>query len=330
MYYPEKVVEIADRLMGGTFADDDDSQTSTDLTKFSYKTQSTKNEYNNNVVSDLPNSVDQRCLSSSLKTLSTPVAFTDTMKFSEIIKDLGDRFTKCVRYRDYGIRVLNKDSDNCNNSGSINTNVRIHCCGFRFVCNTNLVSIDSDYKFDINDYKFLVSNKNDQSNVLTVYFVNQHVEKDGDLSCADLFGYVFCSFNNLDGSSRLVKSSAPYSSSVTMTEIVNNFLDKKVVVSAAEDLIHSVCHQVGLMHTCDEVEDDDMKRDDIVRVMYHKKCGDKKNRCDCKSEKKCGKVNHDTFIRRVLTPMEWCMLRDSGYLVRECKKLEPFNATELL
>lgn len=262
MYYAEKVVEITDRLMSGTFADDDDSQSATDITQYSYATGTNDDEYNNNKVVDLVNSVSVKDLITVLNAtiLPTPnpaidATAVEAMKFSDIIQTLGAKFVACVRYRDYGIRVLNKDSDNCDNSGAINCNVKLHCSGYKYVCNTKLVSMDRNYNFDINDYKFLMNNKNDTCNVLTVFFVNQYTEKDGDVSCAGLLGYVFCGFTNPDGSSRLLTDASPHTVP-TMANIVGRFQSKKVVVGVAEDLIHSIGHQAGLMHTCEEVDDE--------------------------------------------------------------------------
>lgn len=318
MYFAEKIVEITDRLMSGSFADDNDNGDSDkcDITQYIYGAN-VKDQYNNNKIKDIPNSVDQI----GLKTHG----FDENTKFSELVDhpDPTFKFNKYVRYRDHGVRILTQDIDDCGNDTSINTHVTLHCNGFRFLCNERLHDIEADHTFDINDYKFLLENKNTECNVLTVYFVDKYTEKEGDLSCADLLGYVFCSFRHSDGTPKFVKHMDPISNVETLLDKLEK---KQKVVNVAEDLIHSVCHQVGLMHTLDEVEDDDMRRDDIVRIMYRKI--EPKSCIKKKCNDPCGKTEHSKIIRRVLTPMEWCMLRDSGYLSRGCKKTEHFFATD--
>lgn len=334
--------------MSGSFADDDDSEGPKDITQYSYKTSSDKDQYNNNRIKDLPNSVDLKCLNK----LS---CVDENTKFSEVVEI--PKHGKCIRYRDYGIRVLNKDVDNCGQDHPINTHVTVHCDGFRFVCNDRLTNMCPDHKFDVNDYSFLLDNKHENPSVLTVYFVNKHTEKDGELSCTDMLGYVFCPFRNPDGTPRLVKESDGVqldcdgnpspdqntngtfedplliengtSNNDIMEKIICSFKHKKDVVSVSEDLVHQLGHQSGLLHTSEDVEDEDMRRDEIVRVMYRKLC-----KKDKKCDKKCRPRNgcdddKERLIRRVLTPKEWCILRSCGYLVRTCKGQEHYFANEL-
>jgi len=337
-FLSDKVIEIADRLMAGTFADNKDDGLGSDITQFSYENGDALDQYNNHLVYDLPNRFDIVGLSAEYKTKTNSDINPTSTKISDVINAIGiTKFNKYVRYVDFGIRVLTRDDDDCGNDTSINTHVTIHCDGYRYICNERLNDMESCHTFDINDYKFLLGNKHTDPSVLTVYFVNRHTEKEGDLSCADLLGYVFCAFNDADGKSKIFendnigKSSNPFTYQTPfqslMATIISEFNTKDKVVAVAEELIHSVCHQAGLMHTTDEVDDDDMRRDDIVRVMYHKP--EEKCKPKCIPVTPCGKTEHKRLVRRVLTPMEWCMVRDCGYLVRGCKKTKDFVAGEL-
>ncbi|VBB18948.1 hypothetical protein YASMINEVIRUS_1480 [Yasminevirus sp. GU-2018] len=333
-FLSDKVIEITDRLMAGTLADNDDSGSGSDITQFSYIT-GTDDQYNNHLVFDLPNRFDIVGMKSAYEASNGNPTLDANTKISDVITAIGiTNFNKYVRYVDFGVRVLAKDVDDCGNDTSINTHVTVHCDGYRYICNERLADMEPCHTFDINDYKFLLGNKHADPSVLTVYFVNRHTEKEGDLSCADLLGYIFCAFNDTDGNGKILKSdkgksSDPFSFPLTMQTIIGEFQEKTKVVAVAEELIHSVCHQAGLMHTTDEVDDDDMRRDDIVRVMYHKPEEKCKPKPKC-SPSPCGKTEHDRLVRRVLTPMEWCMLRDCGYLVRGCKKTTDFKTDEIV
>lgn len=319
MYRPEKIIEMTDRLLSGKFAN-------TNTTKYSYchdilEILSTlDNNYDNYLYGDLPHSVD----TTGMKTPG------DTETLADVVKNGGKRL-----YTDYGIRIYDQDTDNYTTDVSTNTHVGLKG-GYKFVSNDKLTNTKSAQTLNINDYKFLMKHNDDDCNTLTIFFVNEHDQKSGDVSCTDLLGYICCPAVS-SGEYLVVQKGSetdrngtndfPFyydcdiNSDTTKTALMNDILEKfkskKQVVNCAEELIRKAMLQCGISRTTEIVENCDMTRDGISRVMSKvDKPGDASD-------------PNPQIIRRIITLSEWCMFRDSGYLVRDFCRAKDFYAAEL-
>jgi hypothetical protein len=372
LYYSEKIIEIADRLMCNDFANDDETKLFYNIPTSLPNGTSIFNQYNHDLVSKVPSSVN-----------TTVPQIPDHTLIRDIVNESGLYNAKDhLRYIDHGMRVTDDDCESPSDDLKTNTNVRI-ASKARFVCHSELVNIEANMHLDIDHYRFLMKHKHDDPTVVTVFFVNMFSEKEGEVGCTDLLGFVFCPFKHYDenektvpnfirtdltsplfpppdscpnpgpnscpkpgsnpcsipcpipgsnpcpnpGPEYLLTTNGTYCNphnyvcdddflymriqialSVNFERCPNTFSDatRESLVGSAEELIHMVVHQCGLMHNNTDILNKDMMRDGFNRIM-----------------------NNEAMRRRIFSPMEWGMIRDSGYLKRVHGPVKSFRGKEL-
>jgi hypothetical protein len=272
LYYPYKVIEIADHLMVDVF-------TSTGTESGLNSTFNSKN-YTDNLLTY--SDVTQQTLKSK-GILKSNVYTNWSDKFVGNASD--SNFFGDNTNHDFGIRV---DVDNCNHP----TNTFVHIVNdIQFAPpNTDIaenMSCGAGQTLTFLQTNYLLLNKNSDDTAITNYFVSEYDSDDGSTGCNDLLGYTIINYSSKRNPIFTNNEVLPYSNNNNemMSRIIQNIKSNPAIVRTAETFIHEAAHQCGLFHDKDSPDCENDATLHVAKVM-----------------------NPGGSLRRVFTRLQWCMI----------------------
>jgi hypothetical protein len=277
LYYPYKVIEIADHLFADKFA-------SNGLESGNNSVPGTKT-YTDNLLtySDATQTVLGTTPTSNVYA-NWPDKFVGNSSDSNFY---GDNTNP-----DIGLRV---DVNNCNHS----TNTFIN-----LVDNMQFAPPDTDIAENMScgagqsltflQTNYLLLNKNSDDNAVTNYFVSEYNGDDGSTGCNDLLNYVIINYSSKRNALFTNAEVLPYTPNTNqmMARIVQNIKSNPTIVRTAETLLHENFHQNGLFH---DKDNPDCENDQTFHVSKS--------------------MNPGGSVRRILTRLQWCMIWNNYYMV---------------
>jgi hypothetical protein len=276
LYYPYKVMEIASHLDGDIFATAaGDNGTGTDFHKNLFT-------YNANVQQWL--AAGQQLTNNNYNNWS-----------GKYTGQGGSNYFGDDSNPDKGMRV---DTDStC--AHPTNTSLTLVNGGIGFTpANTAIaetMSCGAGQTLNLDETNFLMLDKDSNSSAITTYFVSKYNMNDTSVGCNDLLGYTVVTFEGSDQPIFVDKKVLPFvhDTNQMMTAIVENICKNNTaaIVRVSETYLHETGHQCGLLHDTDAPNCENDTTLHISKVM-----------------------NPDGSIRRSYTRLEWCMVRNSGYV----------------
>ncbi|HXH26849.1 MAG TPA: hypothetical protein VNG90_03055 [Candidatus Acidoferrum sp.] len=274
LYYAHKVLEIASHLLGDAFA----THPSDD---------GTGTDFHKNLLTYNPNV--QKLLAKD-KTLSNNSYNNWSGKYTNAsdANYFGDD-----SITDMGVRV---DVDACNHPTNtfldlVNGDIEF-TPGNSTIAETMSCGAGQTLTFD--QTNFLMLNKDNDSSAITTYLVSKYNANDTSVGCNDLLGYTVVTFEGSDQPLFITSKVLPYDADTNqmMAKIVENISgSNQNIVRVAETYIHESGHQCGLLHDSDKP---DCENDTTLHVAKT--------------------MNPNGSVRRVLTRLQWCMMRTSPYI----------------
>jgi hypothetical protein len=146
---------------------------------------------------------------------------------------------------------------------------------------------------------FLLQNKHPNGYAVTTYFVTRYDASSSSVGCNDVLGYTNVTFQ---GTGMVERRVLPYEPDTNrmMALIVRNVSGRRPqIVRVAETYLHELGHQCGQLHDEGAPDCHDATALNITKVMHP-----------------------GGSIRRALTRIQWCMIRNSYYVTRD--ELTPF------
>ncbi len=284
LYYPYKVMEIASHLFGDMFAGDPaDDGRGTDPEKNLFT-------YSPNVQAWLE--ADNRLPSNNYNTWQGKYTSpTSTNYFGDrSIADIGlrvDTDETCSRPTNTFLHLIRGDIGYTPPSTSV---AETMTCG-------------AGQTLTLDQTDFLMQNKDPNGYAITTYFVSKYDSTDSSVGCNDLLGYTTVTFQ---GSSQPLFVSRKVLAFESDTNRMMSLVAENVsgmsaaIVRVAETYLHELGHQCGQLHDEDDPDCRDATTLNVTKVMHP-----------------------GGSVRRALTRIQWCMIRNSWYVTRS--SLTPFT-----
>jgi hypothetical protein len=313
LYYPYKIIEIADHMFSNIFGTNGlevGSATYTHNPPFTPAPTGYSDPYTLNLLTYKPRTQAQ--LGTGFASSLTAGQFADQLTHN-VYANWTDKFsggfttaaagTVSGYQEDIGTRVSRDGCCNHRTNTSFNLTTDISytppstSCAEKLGCGSGLA-----LTFD--QTNFLVSNKDNDDTVITTYFVNKYQTDEASLGCSDLLGYTINRFSDVVGDlgggtqTNLFVSLTPnifvYSpnKNIMMATVVNDIINNGTLamIGIAENFIHGIAHQCGLLTQTD------------------------KPVCNNPTLNVSKIMNPHELIRRVFSRMEWCMIWNSDYV----------------
>jgi hypothetical protein len=284
LYYPSKVIEIASHLFGDIFGGDPaDDGRGTEIEKNLFT-------YTPNVQAWLD--ADGKLASNNYNVW--PEKYTNTAGAEyfgdRTISDMGlrvDTDSTCARPTNTFFHLLHGDIRFTPGDTDI---------AEKMTCGTG-----QTLTFD--ETNFLMVNKDDDGSAVTTYFVSKYDSDDSHVGCNDLLGYTVVTAQGSGGPLFINMKVLPFEADTNrmMARIVENISGASAaVVRVAETYLHECGHQCGQLHDEDSPDCADSVALRISKLM-----------------------NPGARVRRALTRIQWCMIRNSWYVTG--RSLSPFT-----
>ena len=276
LYYSYKVMEIASHLYSDIFMTNaGDDGSGTDFHKNLFT-------YNNNVQQWM--AADNQLASNNYNNWSGKYTAPGSQDY------FGDQSLP-----DKGIRVdTDSTCDHPTNTAFTLINSAVEFTpGNTAVAETMSCGAGQTLNFD--ETNFLMLNKDSDSSAVTTYFVSKYNKNDTSVGCNDLLGYTVVTFEGSEQPLFVDMKVLPFEPDTNrmMAAIVENICKNNTasIVRASETYIHETGHQSGLLHDTDVPNCENDTTLHISKVM-----------------------NPNGDVRRAYTRIEWCMVRNSGYV----------------